>query len=143
MVSVSKFFLRREKNEKVKGSMAAIFFHFSLARKVSSFERTTPRPRPFDTLKKDTMPLDALSRRLLRRAVLLVHPDVFSGEEAASFNAESLVVRRETRRRRMASTFDLSVEKKPHRMAFAVSRLASLFFANASDRCQKDVVFII
>lgn len=45
-------FFEKGKNEKVKGSMAAIFFHFSLARKVSSFERTTPRPRPFDTLKK-------------------------------------------------------------------------------------------
>lgn len=40
-------------------------------------------------------PLDSLSRRLLRQAVLRVHPDVFAGAdlEAASFNAESLVVR--------------------------------------------------
>ena len=40
-------------------------------------------------------PLDSLSRRLLRQAVLRVHPDIFAGVnlEAASFNAESLVVR--------------------------------------------------
>lgn len=39
------------------------------------------------------MPLDPLSRRLLRRAVLLVHPDLHSNPQAAAVNAESLVVR--------------------------------------------------
>lgn len=44
-------------------------------------------------------PLNSLSRRLIRQAVLRVHPDVFAGgnPEAASFNAESLVVRKMNR----------------------------------------------
>ena len=47
-----------------------------------------------DDLKMPQFPLDSLSRRLLRQAVLRVHPDVFErNSEAASFNAESLVVR--------------------------------------------------
>ena len=105
----------------------------------SSLARKSKRRPLFRPLK---MPLDSLSRRLLRQAVLRVHPDVFSGssdaEEAASFNAESLVVRREIEgggRFFSSFFFDLSA------FHLAVSPLASSLRAITSDGSKEGIVF--
>ena len=85
-------------------------------------------------------PLDSMSRRLLRQAVLRVHPDVFAGgnSEAASFNAESLVVRKSLIDRRTGASI----------LFFRSARILAPFFilyetffcAKPSDKFQDNVV---
>jgi len=86
-------------------------------------------------------PLDSLSRRLLRQAVLRVHPDVFAGAdlEAASFNAESLVVREKRERTdEGVADFMFSTDLLDS-FALASSAIFSLPCARPSDKCRENM----
>ena len=88
-------------------------------------------------------PLDSLSRRLLRQAVLRVHPDVFAGVnlEAASFNAESLVVRKRIDRRKNSGRLFCCFLDLLDSCLLASSAFCFFSCARPSDRCQENILF--